>query len=79
MKGEIKTMFEQAESLSEQLQRIGGALGHYKGEQLNETNTERQLDRWTQERGLGESMDAAITHMKKVVEELRWIQSELEK
>jgi hypothetical protein len=78
MKEMLRSALEQAEALCEQLRRARDTLGRYEGEQLTEARTEQQLDRWTRERGLGGSMDAAVTHMEKVLAELRWLQSELE-
>ena len=73
MRENILKVIEQAEALDKELHLIRGKLGRYKGEQLTEEGTERQLDRWTQERGMDDAADAAVTHMEKVLAELRWI------
>lgn len=79
MKDIIQSTLEQAEALYNQLKSVGDKLDKYDGEHLTEAMTEYQLDRWTQERGLDESMEAAVMHMAKVLHELRWIHDELEK
>jgi len=79
MKNEIQLMLEKAEALDKELHLMRSRLGTYDGEQLNETSTERQLDRWTQERGMDEAINVAVTHMAKVLGELRWIYEGLEK
>lgn len=79
MKDTIYTMIEQAEALLGKLKTVGKKLSSYEGEQLTEAKTEQQLDRWTQERGLDESVETAITHMTKVLDELRWIYGGIER
>jgi len=71
--GRILKVIEQAESLDKELLLVRGKLGRYEGEQLTEERTERQLDRWTKERGMGDAADAAGTYMEKVLAELRSI------
>ena len=78
MKETIKETVDQASALLETLERVRKLLGRYDGEQLNEARTERQLDRWTQERGTGEAMDSAVKHMTKVLQEIRWVQGQLD-
>ena len=73
MKDMIQRTLEQAEVLDEEIQRLKESLGQYEGEQLTEVRTVQQLDRWNQEQDLGDSVDTALLHMAKVLEELRRI------
>lgn len=73
MRENILKVIEQAEALDRELHLIRGKLGRYEGEQLTEERTEHQLNRWTKERGMDDAADAAVTHMEKVLVELRWI------
>lgn len=79
MKKNIESLLEHAEFLYEELRSAGEASSRYKGEQLTEAKTEKQLDRWTRERGLDESIETAVANMAKVLDELRWIHEGFEK
>jgi hypothetical protein len=78
MKELIRSTLEHATALDEELRLIREALGKSEGEQTSEAKTERQLDRWAQERGLGETIDTAVKHMANVLEAVKLVSAELD-